>query len=95
MAKSALERFMRALVVCRGKVTSTMTLGDPMGGRTVSLFARVLLPDGALNNFREIAKPYEVRTPPRIQVGMTRWRCPECQGDCPQGHHGGEEWRSL
>ena len=96
MGKAALERFMRALVVCRGHFTDSMTLG-PVGsaGRNVSLFTRVWLPDGKLPEFRQLAKPFAVRVPPRVQVGMHEWSCSECGGECPSGHCGGSEWREL
>lgn len=97
MSKAALERYMRALVVVRGHFTDSMTLyGDPLNAdRSVSLFTRTWIPDGRLAEFQRLARPEGVRPPARMQVGMASHECPECDERCPQGHHGGSEWKDV
>jgi hypothetical protein len=85
-SKAARERFTRALFELRAALTDSGLFAD-------SGLAVVWLLDGDLEKFEEIAKPYGVRHPARVSVGLIGYQCTECHEDCPPGHHGGEEWK--
>lgn len=68
--RPALERTMRALLITGSKLTCSLV---PRGfdlGRGVSAELRVQVPDGEQDRFREIARPYRMAAPGRVQVGM-------------------------
>jgi len=81
--KAALERTMRALVKTDSTMTDSMTLSNTMPwGRWVMAFLRVHIPGGREGEFRELAKPYRMAPPPRIQLG--------CEPPVDDGHPGRE-----
>lgn len=95
-SEPSLARCLRAVIACKGRITDTFTFGGGFSESWRSMVGlMVLVPDGYLAKFREIAKPYEVRPTKRIQVGMHDHRCGECDERCPPGHHGGTEWRGV
>lgn len=72
--KTAMERFLRALVVVGGHFTSSFSLhpvATPQRG--VSVFFRVWIPRGREARFVELAK-VELKPPPRVSLG---WSCDE------------------
>ncbi len=82
--KTALERTMRALIATRSTMTdSHRTMSSMPMGRGDGAHLRVHVPKGRAAEFRDIAKPYSMRPPSRIQVGM------EVHGD---DRSGDEEW---
>lgn len=67
--KESLARLMRTVVALRCQVLDSFTLtADPHPGDTV--FLRVFIPEPWLERFREMARPVEMRDPPRVQVGI-------------------------
>lgn len=101
MSEPSLARLMRALIEVHGQITGLHGLG---GGRRndwrSSLVVMVLIPDGLLSRFREVAKPFDVETPARINVGRHEYACggedgAPCAERCPPWHHGGTEWRDV
>lgn len=96
---AAMVRFMRGLQFVHGHFTDQYVMGpncysDP---RKASVAFMVWVPDGLMERFLTVAKPWEATHTKRIQLGATRYRCgvEGCPEDCPPGHHGGEEWRTV
>lgn len=101
MSEPSLARCMRGLLACGGLISDSFGVGGRRSGYVDdwrgSFLLMVALPDGFLARFREVAKPYEVRPPTRIQVGTRGYACelPGCLERCPPSHHGGTEWRAV